>query len=82
MKNKISKDNPFRHNRYGFAWEILVNRSKRHLDYGCYDGKFSEQLALSDPDMDVVGVDINTDAIEAARKQNHQNLILQVCHKF
>lgn len=39
MKTKLSSNNPFLHDRYGFLWEHLSRiRSRFHLDYGTHDG--------------------------------------------
>jgi hypothetical protein len=39
VKVKISKSNPFKYDRYGFAYENIKSNTKC-LDYGCYDGNF------------------------------------------
>jgi SAM-dependent methyltransferase len=62
----LSPANPFGADRFGFTFEVLRSTPavRRHLDYGCFDGSFLAQLhAHIGRDLDVVGVDVNGDAL-------------------
>ena len=58
MKTRLSSNNPFGHNRYGFAFEYLES-GMRCLDYGCYDGAFMKKVEEY-KNVDFVGVDKNS----------------------
>lgn len=61
MNTKLSINNPFGHNRYGFAFEHLVSDSKC-LDYGCYDGKFIH-FCKQYKNISFIGLDKNKDIV-------------------
>lgn len=62
MKTKLTVKNPFGYDRYGFAFENLIEQSKC-LDYGCYDGKFLH-VCKQNKKIDFIGVDKNKDIID------------------
>ncbi len=76
MKTKISNKNPFRCDRYAFAFENL-QEGKRYLDYGCFDGKFIYETKKN-KDIEYIGVDKNKDII----KKNPYNQKLIHFEKF
>lgn len=75
MKTPISPDNPFGHNRAGFAWESVPRGAEAHLDFGCYEGEFLASLA-SRGVRRRVGVDASREAIERAMSM-HPGLEVQ-----
>ncbi len=67
MHTKISPDNPYGHNRQGFAWENVPGNSVAHLDFGCYDGAFLS--ALKDKKIGrLVGVDVSEEAVKKGQR--------------
>lgn len=68
MKCKLSDNNPFKYNRYGFAWENVPDGASAHLDVGCYAGSFLDKLRNRNIAR-LVGVDVSKDALEKARQQ-------------
>jgi SAM-dependent methyltransferase len=66
VRTPLSATNPFGHDRFGFAFEVVHAdpRLRRHLDYGCFDGTFLKSLrGHLGRDVAVVGVDVNEDAL-------------------
>lgn len=64
MHTKISSNNPYGHNRWGFAWEYVHGGGTAHLDFGCNDGSFLN--TLKDKGIGrLIGVDVSE---EAAKK--------------
>ncbi|MHC4158523.1 MAG: class I SAM-dependent methyltransferase [Planctomycetota bacterium] len=62
MHTKISADNPYGYNRWGFAWEYIPKGGVAHLDFGCHDGAFLN--ALKDKENGrLVGVDVSEEAV-------------------
>lgn len=72
MKNQLTPANPHGVSRYGYAWQKISDQQTRasgspehkHLDIGCYDGKWLASLNGSGH----TGVDLNQDAIEIGKK--------------
>lgn len=78
MKTKISKNNPFGCDRYGFLWEVLCSRHKGvHLDYGTYDGKVLKQLSETDLIKRGVGLDLNRKIIASNYSTMPSNVVLE-----
>jgi SAM-dependent methyltransferase len=76
MHTKITVDNPYGYDRYGFAWQHVPSGSLAHLDFGCGDGSFlraldSKKIARR------VGVDISH---QAAAQANRKHPDLQILH--
>lgn len=65
MRTEIEADNPFRHDRYGFAWQHVPAGSAAHLDFGCGDGSFLAALTAKGIER-LVGVDADRDAVDRA----------------
>lgn len=66
MRTKLSKENPFSYDRYGFLWEkIKTSDSKpgHHFDYGAYDGRIIAMLQEGSIIQSGVGVDVNAEVI-------------------
>jgi ubiquinone/menaquinone biosynthesis C-methylase UbiE len=71
MDTKISSNNPFGYDRYGFLWEIISQKAKGlHLDYGAYDGRIITQMAETNIIDRGIGVDVNEMVVE----KNTQNM--------
>jgi SAM-dependent methyltransferase len=68
MRTRISPENPYGPNRYGFAWEHIPPGGAAHLDVGCGDGAFLASLQGKNIAR-LVGVDISRDAIGLARER-------------
>jgi len=67
MHTKLSPDNPYGLNRWGFAWEYISAGADAHLDFGCHNGKFLS--ALKDKKIGrLVGVDISEEAVKEGRR--------------
>lgn len=49
MDTPITDQNPFGHDRYGFAWEHIPQGPGAHLDFGCYQGIFLKSLVFPAP---------------------------------
>ncbi|UCD28777.1 MAG: class I SAM-dependent methyltransferase [Planctomycetota bacterium] len=62
MKTRISSDNPFGYNRYGYAWEHVPTDGAAHLDYGCYGGNLLNSLRAKGVSR-LVGLDASREAI-------------------
>ncbi len=68
MKTRISADNPFGRNRYGFLWETLrPEPSGTHLDYGAYDGAVLSKLCETGAVHRGVGVDVNLGVVSTSQ---------------
>lgn len=61
MKTRLHINNPFKHTRYGFAFENIQD-NYRCLDYGCYDGAFIKQV-LDNKKVQYTGIDKNKDVV-------------------
>lgn len=68
MKTKISAENPFGHDRYGYAWQKVPQEGSSHLDFGCFRGRLCEALKNKGVGR-IVGADVSQDAIEDAEKR-------------
>jgi SAM-dependent methyltransferase len=68
MHTKLKVDNPYGHNRYGFAWHYVPQGVAAHLDFGCGDGQFTAALRSKGISRNV-GVDVSSEAIEKGRQQ-------------
>lgn len=79
MKTKITGANPYGYDRYGFAWEHIVEGAKAHLDFGCYDGSFLASVAGKKVGK-LTGVDINREAAAKAREKYPQLEIIHITH--
>jgi SAM-dependent methyltransferase len=66
MDTKITPENPFGCNRYGFAWEHVPGSGTGHLDFGCYQGSFLDALRGKGIGR-LVGVDVSSDAVQQAQ---------------
>ena len=66
MDTKITPENPFGCDRYGFAWEHVPGSGTEHLDFGCYQGVFLGALRTKGIDR-LVGVDVSRDAVQRAQ---------------
>lgn len=68
MQTKISKNNPFGPDRYGFLWEALRPLSvEKHIDYGAYDGRVIRTLVDTGCVQHAVGVDVNKKVVSKNR---------------
>jgi len=76
MHTKISPENPYGCNRYGFAWQRVPAGGQAHLDFGCGDGGFLNSLT-SKGIRRLVGVDASAEAVDRAR---HGFPLLEVIH--
>lgn len=76
MHTRISPDNPYAFDRYGFAWETTPAGGPAHLDFGCHDGAFLNSIAAKGVSR-LVGVDISCDAVRDAAEKYPQ---LEVHH--
>lgn len=65
MRTTLGTDNPYGHDRYGFAWERFPVGGRAHLDFGCGDGRFLATLASKNIKR-TVGVDVDRDAVQRA----------------
>jgi ubiquinone/menaquinone biosynthesis C-methylase UbiE len=62
MHTKISPENPYRYNRWCFAWEYVPSHTSAHLDFGCNKGEFLN--SLKDKKIgQLVGVDVSEEAV-------------------
>jgi SAM-dependent methyltransferase len=68
MRTRITADNPYGYDRYGFAWQKVPEDGAAHLDFGCASGAFLASLR-SKGIARLVGVDIAEDAVAQARRQ-------------
>jgi SAM-dependent methyltransferase len=65
VRTKITADNPYGHDRYGFAWEHVPAGGTAHLDFGCGDGRFLAALTGKGIERRV-GVDVSRDRVVQA----------------
>jgi 2-polyprenyl-3-methyl-5-hydroxy-6-metoxy-1,4-benzoquinol methylase len=77
MRTAPSLGNPYRYNRYSFAWENVPPSSPAHLDFGCGDGRFLASLKTKGIDR-LVGVDISRDVVCRARQRFPELEILHI----
>ncbi|MHC4160185.1 MAG: methyltransferase domain-containing protein [Planctomycetota bacterium] len=67
MHTRISSDNPYRHDRWGFAWEHVPSGGVAHLDFGCHKGEFLSALK-SKGIKRLVGVDVSEEAVNEGKR--------------
>ena len=67
MHTKISPNNPYRFNRWAFAWEHVPTQQAEHLDFGCNKGLFLNKLKAKKIGR-LVGVDISEEAVKKGRQ--------------
>jgi len=67
MHTKISPDNPYGHNRWGFAWEHVPTGPVAHLDFGCSKGLFLSKLRRRKGGR-LVGVDVSEEKVKQGRE--------------
>jgi len=67
MHTKISPNNPYKYNRSAFAWEHVPEGDDGHLDFGCNNGKFLNQLRPKKTGQ-LVGVDVSEEAVNKGHK--------------
>jgi len=67
MHTKISQDNPYGYNRWGFAWEYVPKSGVAHLDFGCHEGAFLSTLKGREIGR-LVGVDICEEAVKKGQR--------------
>jgi ubiquinone/menaquinone biosynthesis C-methylase UbiE len=67
MHTKISPDNPYGCDRWGFAWEHVPTGPAAHLDFGCGKGHFLNELKRKTGGRSV-GVDISEERVKQGRK--------------
>ena len=63
MHTKISPNNPYRYNRWCFAWEYVPAGATAHLDFGCNKGEFLNKLKDKKVGR-LVGVDVSEEAVK------------------
>ncbi|MFC1738534.1 class I SAM-dependent methyltransferase [Planctomycetota bacterium] len=67
MHTKISSDNSYGYNRWGFAWESIPKEGIAHLDFGCNNGAFLNSLKNKKYKR-LVGVDISGEAVKKGKE--------------
>ncbi len=67
MHTKISPDNPYRYNRWCFAWEYVAAGAAAHLDFGCNKGEFLNKLKDKKSGR-LVGVDVSAEAVKQGQE--------------
>ena len=67
MRTKVSSDNPYRHNRWGFAWGYVPEGTTAHLDFGCNKGTFLNSLTEKNIKK-LVGVDVSEQAVKKGQQ--------------
>ncbi|MHC4642090.1 MAG: class I SAM-dependent methyltransferase [Planctomycetota bacterium] len=67
MHTQISPDNPYRYNRWCFAWEHVPAGTGTHLDFGCNKGSFLDKLKAK-KDGRLVGVDVSEGAVNEGQE--------------
>jgi hypothetical protein len=77
MHTKISSDNPYGYNRWGFAWEYAPRGGVAHLDFGCYEGAFLNTLIDKEIGR-LVGVDVCKEAVKKGQLRFPELLIIKV----
>lgn len=78
MHTKISRENPYGHNRYGFAWEHVPVGREGHLDFGCHYGAFLNGLKSKKTGR-LVGVDVSKEAVKEGLQRFPDLEIIQIC---
>lgn len=78
MDTRISDENPYRYDRYGFAWQHVPCGGEAHLDFGCHDGSFLGSLG-SKGIARLVGVDISQAAVSKGHQQFADLEIVYIC---
>jgi ubiquinone/menaquinone biosynthesis C-methylase UbiE len=76
MHTRITQENHYGYNRFGFAWEN-VPHGAAHLDFGCYDGAFLASLRNKGIAR-LVGVDINQEAVRSGQKRFPDTEIIHI----
>lgn len=77
MRCSISPGNPYKYNRWGFAWEQVPVDTGAHLDFGCHDGQFLSSLESKQINR-LVGVDVSEQAIQEGKERYPELEILQI----
>lgn len=77
MHTRMSSDNPYGHNRWGFAWEHVPKGEDAHLDFGCSDGTFLSKLKSKDVKQ-LVGVDISEEAVAKGQRRFPELEIIKI----
>lgn len=67
MHTKLSSDNPYGHNRWGFAWEYVPGGTGAHLDFGCNKGEFLNALKGKGIER-LIGVDVSEEAVNDGQR--------------
>ncbi|WP_320046820.1 class I SAM-dependent methyltransferase [uncultured Ilyobacter sp.] len=67
MHTKTTPENPYALNRYAFAWHHIPDGSAAHLDFGCHDGQFLQDLDGKRIERRV-GIDAATEPLEKGRQ--------------
>lgn len=67
MHTKLSSNNPYGHNRWGFAWEYVPEGTTAHLDFGCNKGTFLNTLTEKNIKK-LVGVDVSEQAVKKGQQ--------------
>ncbi|UCF44271.1 MAG: class I SAM-dependent methyltransferase [Planctomycetota bacterium] len=67
MHARISSDNPYGYDRWGFAWEYVPWGGAAHLDFGCHKGAFLSALKPKGIRR-LVGVDVSEEAVHEGRR--------------
>jgi SAM-dependent methyltransferase len=67
MHTKISPNNPYRYNRWCFAWEYVPAGEAAHLDFGCNIGAFLNKLKDKKIGR-LVGVDVSEEAVKQGQQ--------------
>ncbi len=79
MDTRIEADNPYRYDRYGYAWHYVPADSQAHLDFGSGRGSFPASLKAKRIGR-LVGVDISQDAVRRAGEQYRQVEFVHLKH--
>jgi len=77
MHTKISLENPYGYNRFGFAWEHVPVGRDGHLDFGCHNGAFLNKLKLKKTGR-LVGVDVSERAVEEGHQRFPELEIIKI----
>ncbi|MHC4418748.1 MAG: methyltransferase domain-containing protein, partial [Planctomycetota bacterium] len=67
MHTRISSDNPYGYDRWGFAWEYVPAGGVAHLDFGCHKGEFLSALKGKGIER-LVGVDVSEEAVNEGQR--------------
>ena len=68
LRTKLSENNPFGPDRYGYLWEAIKRpHLERHLDYGAYDGRVIRTLVETGCIKYAVGIDVNKEIVSKNR---------------